>query len=301
MGLLRNLGSAVTGISMGDFAQKALQFVGVPKSFAAGVGAMVDLKRGNLVGALQNGLEAITGTEKLGEGLKRLQGKKCAASHSCARPSSVLSTVAKVAGFAVGGTAVAGVLGVGTLAGNLGACMSGLGKFMGLTAGATLIAKGFGGGGFAMPGLTQKGNAALHQLKKGVGYSNIDSEIAKLPPGATFEQLVHAFMKGATKDQEEEVKSMMEKMKQQDTGSNSGGTGGGFLRKILGGAAKMLGMDNVAGAVTGEGGKGKESRALQMEDLKFKIQQLTQMMQALSNVNNTMHQNSMNAIRNIRA
>jgi hypothetical protein len=300
MGLLGNIGSAVTGISMGDFAQKALQFVGVPKSFAAGIGAMVDLKRGNVVGALQNTLEAITGTEKLGEGLKRLQGKRCAASHSCRRPSSCLGTIAKVAGFAVGGAAVAGVLGVGSIAGSLGACMSGLGKMMAVTAGCTLFAKGMGGG-FAMPGLTQRGNAALHNLKKGVGYSNIDSEVAKLPPGATFEQLVHAFMKGAVKDQEEEVKGLMEKMKQQDTGSASGGGIGGFLRKITGMPLKMLGLDNLAGAATGEGSKGKESRATQMEDLKFKIQQLSQMMQALSNVNNTMHQNSMNAIRNIRA
>ena len=93
----------------------------------------------------------------------------------------------------------------------------------------------------------------------------------------------------------------MEKMKQQDTGSASGGGIGGFLRKITGLPLKMLGLDNLAGAATGEGSKGKESRATQMEDLKFKIQQLSQMMQALSNVNNTMHQNSMNAIRNIRA
>jgi hypothetical protein len=296
MGLLGNITSAVTGVSVGDFAQKALQFAGVPKSFAAGVGAMVDLSRGNVVGALQNTLEAITGTENIAKGLKRLQGKRCAASHSCRRPSSCRRFGRKIFGFAIAGAAITGIGTKGPV--SLRACRSGLGKFMALTAIATLFAKGFGGG---LPGLTLSGNAALHRVKKGVGYSNIDSEVAKLPPNATFEQLVHAFMKGAVKDQEEEVKGLMDKMKKQDTGSGSGGGIGGFLRKIFGAPLKMLGLDNIAGAITGEGKKGDESRATQMEDLKFKIQQLSQMMQALSNVNNTMHQNSMNAIRNIRA
>ncbi|MCP4502867.1 MAG: hypothetical protein GY822_23255 [Deltaproteobacteria bacterium] len=349
MGLLGNIGSAVTGVSMGDFAQKALQFVGVPKSFAAGVGALVDLKRGNLVGALQNGLEALTGTENLGEGLKRLQGKKCASAHSCSRPSSVLGTIAKVAGFAtlgLGGAAMVG--GVGMFA--KGASISsGLGKMMAGIAAGVFMMKGLGGGGVVgggvksmmsggLPGYTMSGNAALHKMKRGVGYSNIDSEIAKLPPNATFEQLVHAFMKGATKDQEEDVKVLMDKMKKQDTGSDSGGTQGGkqrsffgghlgggsnFLSNLLGGAFGGGGINflsnlfggafggggsviggagkTAAGAATGEGTKGEESRALQMEELKFKMQNLTQMMQALSNIGNTMHAGSMNAIRNIRA
>ena len=228
MGFLGNIGSAVTGVSMGDFAQKALQMAGVPKSFAAGIGAMVDLSRGNVVGALQNSLEAITGTENIAKGLKRLQGKRCAASHSCRRPSSCRRFGRKIFGFAIAGAAITGIGTKGPV--SLRACRSGLGKFMALTAVATLFAKGFGGG---LPGLTLSGNAALHRVKKGVGYSNIDSEVAKLPPNATFEQLVHAFMKGAVKDQEEEVKGLMDKMKKQDTGSGSGGGIGGFLRKIL--------------------------------------------------------------------
>jgi|GEM_PF-1201286 len=114
--------------------------------------------------------------------------------------------------------------------------------------------------------------------------------------GLTFEQMVHKFMMKQAKEQQEKVKGMMEKMKAAD--SKGGGKGGAAGK--AGGAGGKGGAGG-AGGSGGAEGKGETSKAAQMEELKFEIQQLTQMMQALSGVNNTMHQNCMNAVRNIRA
>ena len=286
-----NIFSAITGISLGDVAQKALQFVGVPKSFAAGVAGAVDLSTGNVVGALQNFKEMATGREGLslasGLGLK----DNVAPGHSCKRPSStgLGGGLLKGLGFAAAAV-VAGPLAIGAMSALGGATIAGgLAKMMAGIAGGSLLLggmKGMFGGGQAL-------NASISKMKRAAGYSNIDSEIAKLPPNATFEQMVHAFMKGAVKDQEDEVKELMDRMREQDR-SKSGGIGS-FFRGLV---SKI---PIVGSFLAGDQTKGKESRALMMEDMKFKIQTLSQMMQALSNVNNTMHQNSMNAIRNIRA
>lgn len=315
--MIGNIGSLLHGVSGGDFVQKALQMVGVPKNFAAGIGAIKDFTGGNFVGAMQNLKEAMTGREgfSLRDAVTGLGGKSAASAHSSARPS------AAGGGSGIGGFAAA--LGLGGVAAAVGigaagtSVLGGLGKMMLGVAGAAGAVSLLSGGGLGL-------QAAMTKGRKAIGHSNIDSEIAKLPPNATFEQLIHAFMKGSVKDQEEEVKEMMDKMKKQDKPQGIGGMlrglaggvakiGGGLLGGLLGAgflppigmiAGGLLGSKAGGGAaslLSGDASKGKESRALMMEDLKFKMQQLTQMMQALSNVGNTMHQNAKNTIQNIRA
>ena len=103
--------------------------------------------------------------------------------------------------------------------------------------------------------------------------------------GMSFERMVHEFMKDVVEEQQKKVKGLMKKAKAAAAAAD--GKGGG------------------AGGAKGAGGKGgaagENSMAVMMEDLKFEIQTLTQMMQALSAINNTMHQNSMNSIRKIAA
>lgn len=310
-----NIGSLLHGVSGGDFVQKALQMVGVPKNFAAGIGAVKDFTGGNFVGAMQNLKEAMTGREgfSLRDAVTGLGGKSAASAHSSGRPSAS-GGGSGVGGFAAALGGVAAAVGIGVAGTSV---LGGLSKMMLGVAGAAGAVGLLGGGGLGL-------QAAMTKGRKAIGHSNIDSEIAKLPANATFEQLIHAFMKGAVKDQEEEVKEMMNKMKEQDKPQGIGGMlrgmaggvakiGGGLLGGLLGAgflppigmiAGGLLGSKAGGGAaslLSGDATKGKESRALMMEDLKFKMQQLTQMMQALSNVGNTMHQNAKNTIQNIRA
>ena len=105
--------------------------------------------------------------------------------------------------------------------------------------------------------------------------------------GMSFERMVHEFMKDVVEEQQKKVKGLMKKAKAAAAAAD------GAKGSKGGGGAKGAG---------GKGGAaGENSMAVMMEDLKFEIQTLTQMMQALSAINNTMHQNSMNSIRQIRA
>ena len=101
---------------------------------------------------------------------------------------------------------------------------------------------------------------------------------------------------------------------------NAIGKGVGWAGALIGGfyggpAGFSVGrtVGNMAGqAISNAGSKSKEdinseletngeSRQMKMEELKQIMQRLSSMQQALSNVLNTMHQGSMNAVRNIRA
>ena len=193
------------------------------------------------------------------------------------------------------------------LAGNMTA-MTALGGLAMMQAQAANMIKGLTGGG-------QSSGANGLQGKPG-------SAVSKLGPGATFEDLVAAFMFDVVKDQQEEIKK---KMNELDPNAKSGGAKkgrrgfGSFLKGLAPMAGKALGSvfggpvggmigGAVGSAVAGgsqSGAKGSQSasdsRQLKMEELKNLMQKLQQMQQALSNVLNSMHQGSMNAIRNIRA
>lgn len=104
-------------------------------------------------------------------------------------------------------------------------------------------------------------------------------------------------------------------------GQSLGGMLGGGAGKLLDGVTGMLGFggggmrgaaanpgNSIAGqrqsagaGAKGASGKDEDSRQILFEKIKNLMQKLQQCLQSLSNVLNTMHQGSMNAIRNIRA
>jgi hypothetical protein len=144
--MLKNAFSAMTGISGGDFTQKALESLGMPQGGAAFVGALQDLKSGNLVGFGQNLNEALTGFES-GNALQNagqaLAAGGCCSAHHVGAPSVSLTTnferidlknasgkgggaMATLGGMAAG-FALGGPLG-GLLGGGLGKLISNVGK-----------------------------------------------------------------------------------------------------------------------------------------------------------------------------
>ena len=65
--------------------------------------------------------------------------------------------------------------------------------------------------------------------------------------------------------------------------------------------AELQGEESAETADAAEGGDDDvQSKALMMEELKLMTQRLSQMMQALSAVLNTSHENAMNTMRNIK-
>jgi len=78
----------------------------------------------------------------------------------------------------------------------------------------------------------------------------------------------------------------------------AGGAGGAAMnpKNSIGGQRQ-----SAAAGSKGASGKDEDSRQIMFEKIKNLMQKLTQALQSLSNVMNTMHQGSMNAIRNIRA
>ena len=192
-----------------------------------------------------------------------------------------------------------------SLAGNMMA-MTALGGLAAMQGQAAGLIQGLTGGA--------SGNAsgASHGLQGKPG-----SAVSKLGPGATFEDLVAAFMFDVVKDQQEEIKKKMSELKSSINSKKKGRGGiGGFLKKAVGIAAPILGstmgpLGSIAGRAIGgmasggsqaQGGQSaSDSRQLKMEELKNLMQKLQQMQQALSNVLNSMHQGAMNSIRNIRA
>ncbi|MBL93074.1 MAG: hypothetical protein CMH56_14835 [Myxococcales bacterium] len=188
----------------------------------------------------------------------------------------------------------------------------------------------------ALGGLAQMQQNAANAIKSLVSKnksssssSSADSAVAKLGPGACFEDLVAAFMMDVVKDQQKQAKEKMNELKDLNSQAKSmrekeskGGIGK-FFGGLLGGALGLV-TGGIVGAQIGSaaggwlgkalGSSGKvgngenkslddvnDSRQIKMEELKNIMQRLQQMQQALSNVLNAMHQGSMNAVRNIRA
>ena len=305
MGLVGNA-LGLVGFSWGNVASKLAR----PLLGAAGaemLGIAIDLSRGNIGGVVKNSMDL----------MEALSGKKagCAGAHSCDRPSGILGTIAK-AGFTA-----AAVLGGGALVGSMlgGTALGGLAKMMlgamglmaafkggcALLGGAAAMAGGGGIGGFLAgalgPGGPFQGETILRN-KMGATYTNggPGSLVNRLPPNATFEDLVAAFMIDAVKDMQDEAKAKMDEIRQSidkgDGKSASSGIGGFF-----GGLASKL---PVVGRFFGSqqnSGKGEDSRNLMFEELKNIMQKLAQMQQAMSNVLNTMHEQAMGAIRHIKS
>jgi hypothetical protein len=133
--------------------------------------------------------------------------------------------------------------------------------------------------------------------------------------GMAFEDIVAKMMFEVVRDMQKEVMTELENLKQQAAAAAKGGGGGGGLGGMLGGMLGGIGnaiapgiggaIGNALGGLFGGGGgggggdKGAESRNLAFEQLKFKMQKLSEMQQAFSAVLNSMHQTAESAIKNI--
>ena len=203
----------------------------------------------------------------------------------------------------------------GAMSGNLvaGGCLSGLARMMG-NATSLMGEMGLQGYGGMNTGIQFKQQFGLDRASGGPG-----SAVSRLPPNATFEDLVAAFMIDTVKDMQDEAKAKMDEIRNSNRSRGRGRGGyGGAIGGIAGVAGSVFGGmvggpigsqiggqlgGAVGGAVGGQGGAqgGDDSRNLMFEELKNIMNKLQQMQQALSNVLNTMHQGAMNSIRNIRA
>lgn len=298
MNILNNIAGAA-GLSFGNLTRNALKFVGLPEGVASAVGLVMDVKNGNIGSALFKTGPAL---------LQALTGGKAGQSNSVDRPSSVLGTVAKVAGFAALATVAAPVLLGGTaLAGTA------LGGLSGMMKGVLGIAGALGFGAMAVGGGKMLFNAAglgfgggaggdartflgQSRTQQGIGSG---SALAALPTPAMFEDIVAAFMVDFVKDKQDEIEGKLNKLRQaaQNDGKTAGDKAGGFFGGIMRNIPLVGGL--FGGAQDGAKSGNSESRNIEFEMLKNEMQKLSQMQQAFSNVLNEMHQLAMNAIRNM--
>lgn len=260
--MIGNIFSAVTGISVGDIAEKALKFVGADKSLAAGIGAAVDAARGNYVGALQNALQALTGTEKMSEAFAKLNGQGnnasgggCGSAFGASQPNGILRglmtgglaavTISMIggSGFAAG----AGALAAGGLASGLGGGLlsSGIGGGMnslgGLAAGglaATLgggvlggLSRLMGNGASLAAALTGNPDAPYYAMRAQAQPGGL---VSKLPANATFEDIVSAVMFDTLREMRKEAMEKMREIQGANTGQGQGSSGG-----LLGGLGNI--------------------------------------------------------------
>ncbi len=297
MDLLRNIGGAM-GISHGNLLKSALKMVGLPDGIAAGIGAIVDLKNGNFGSLLFK-----TGPEAL----KALMGGAAGQANSVERPSGVLGTLGKVAGFAalggVGASLLGGIGGAGGITTALGGLSGMMKGILGITAGLGFGALATGGASTAFGALT--GGFQSQEARKLTGLTRTDkgpgSMLASLPTPAMFEDIIAAFMMDFVKDKQNEIEGKLDKLRKSaesgdgdKAGDKAGGFFGGLLTKIP-----------IVGGLIGNGqdaakGGSSESRNIEFEQLKNEMQKLSQMQQAMSNVLNEIHNLAMSAIRAIK-
>jgi hypothetical protein len=254
--------------------------------------------------------EAMTGGKYIPDG--RNDGKITLARPNFGLPGFNPGILPGMSGNIVAGSALSGLSrmmqNATMLMGGMG--MTGMGAF-GASAGQ--LAGAFSGGlgyGSLNTGAGLRGKLGLDRTSGGPG-----SRVAKLPPNATFEDLVAAFMMDTLKDMQDEAKQIMDRLKRSNQSRNRRGYGGmlGGLGQIGGGLVGGMfggpigaqlgsGLGGALGrGIGGQGKQGEDSRQLMFEELKNMMQKIQQMFQSLSNVLNTMHQGAMNSIRNIRA
>lgn len=299
MSIFNNIAGAA-GLSFGNLTRNALKFVGLPEGVASAVGLVMDVKNGNIGSALFKTGPAL---------LQALTGGKAGQSNSVDRPSSVLGTIAKVAGFAALATVAAPALLGGTaLAGTALGGLSGMLKgSLGIVAALGFGAAGAAGGKmlFNSLGLGFQGGAGgdartflgQSRTQQGIGSG---SALAALPSPAMFEDIVAAFMVDFVKDKQDEIQGKLEKLRQaaQNDGKTGGDKAGGFFSSVLRNIPIVGGL--VGGSQDAAKSGNSESRNIEFEMLKNEMQKLSQMQQAMSNVLNEMHNMAKNAIQNIR-
>lgn len=294
MDILRNIGGAM-GISHGNILKSALKMIGLPDGLAAGIGAVVDLKNGNFGSLLFR-----TGPEAL----KALTGGAAGQANSVERPSNILGTLAKVAGFAalgVGGAALLGGGGATAAMTALAGLTTGSKAMLGIAAmlGFGAVA---GGGGSALSSVF---GFQSQDARQSIGATRTrggpDSLVSRLPNPCTFEDLVAAFMVDFVKDKQKEIEGKLDKLRKSAENAEGSGVEGG-ARGFFGG---LLSSIPIVGQFFGNANNANkasssESRNIEFEMLKNEMQKLSQMQQAMSNVLNEMHNLAMSAIRGIK-
>jgi hypothetical protein len=182
-------------------------------------------------------------------------------------------------------------------------------------------------------GLAQ--TSGRHGLSSASGVDpNLESLQAAGGGGGFFEDKVFTLMIKIVADMQKQVEERLKKLQDQAAaaekgGGKKGGKGGflgGVVKGVVGIAAPIVGTalggpvggmigKAVGNAVTGGGsgsggigggggggaGGGQESRNIEFEKIKFDMQKLSQMQQALSNILNTLDELAKSAIRAIKA
>lgn len=299
MSIINNVFGAM-GLSQGNMIRNAMKFVGLPEGVASAVGLVMDVKNGNFASALFKTGPAL---------MQAITGGKAGQANSVERPSSVLGTIAKVAGFAalgLGGAALLGGtgLGAGTALGGLSGMTKGI---LGIVGGLGLAAVGGGAGKMlfgAIPGMGGFGGGieaknflGINRTSQGPGSGSM---LANLPKPAMFEDIVAAFLVDFVKDKQDEIENKLNKLRTsaQNDGKGAGDQAGGFVTGLLRKIPLVGGLLGKADDTAKSGNS--ESRNIEFEMLKNEMQKLSQMQQAMSNVLNEMHSMAKNAIQNIR-
>ncbi len=201
-----------------------------------------------------------------------------------------------------------------SIAGGIGKVMSNIGKMMGM---------GNSDGGMNTNSTDAQRQAKFESAEKGSRFTS------SLPPNASFEDKLAAFMMDMVEKQEQKIEDLM---KQQNAKGNEGAEGGGRGRSkgglggMLGGIGKIAGgifggpigsaiggmAGNAVGGLFGGGGKegstagaggtenkGKKSEEVLSQEISREAQKLARLIQTLGNVMKNMHDSAMNSVRKI--
>lgn len=292
MGLLGNIAGAF-GISKTGILAGALKMIGVPDKAAHAIGLAAELSRG----FTKDGFDL----DKVNKGALARHALRAFGVNS---PVAALGLTAALSVIPKG---FGGALG----AGGIGGILAGLGgAALGGTALAGLAGSQLGLGSLLM-GVLKPGEMAgtAFGFLAGDNKANVRSALgmqraqggpgsmfAALPKPAFFEDIIAALMVDFVKDKQDEVEGKLKDLqKRSEKGKSAenqaGGGVMGLVRKVIPGAGR-------ANDAATDGNS--DSRNIEFEMIKNEVQKLTQMQQAMSNVLNTMHEQAMNSIRQIK-
>ena len=296
MGLIGDIAGAF-GISKTGILAGALKMVGVPDKAAHAIGLAAELARG----ITKDGFDL----SKVNKGALARHGLKAFGVNS---PLATLGLTAALnvipKGF-LGGGAALGAGGIGAILAGLGGAALGGSALSGLAnsqlgLGSMLMGvlgnpKDMAGTAFGFLAGDNKANvrSALGMQRANGGPGSM---FASLPKPAFFEDIIAALMVDFVKDKQDEVEGKLKDLqKRSEKGKSAenqaGGAVTGLARKVIPG---------VGGANDAATDGNSDSRNIEFEMIKNEVQKLTQMQQAMSNVLNTMHEQAMNSIRQIK-
>jgi hypothetical protein len=161
-----------------------------------------------------------------------------------------------------------------------------------------------GGGGGGLGNLNKDGLSGLAGMARDMGpmlTPLVAAGLAMIPPIgpllAPFAPMLTEMALGALEQGAAQMPAGAPGMSPEDVAKKADAEGAGDSPSAASDGKSLVSED---GAKIAGMPNDQESRALMMEQLKMLMQNMQQMQQAMSNVLNTMHQGSMNAIRNIK-